>query len=231
MFDYSVLTVDVEALLLENEINLAKALELLTLFSIQEKAKSQKIYPETIDAQKKGICIRMMKAFEGQELPVKVYPGARFKAEHEGQTGYYFEDASSLLEDVITWAREVGIPVPEGFLVDKVTLEDEPVDIGDSAKVDHVSDLDPKGLSVKNIQDPDLVSFGDKQYPAAKFYGALFAGLFMARTGGAVRKEQLEIVLKKMGFVGDLKLKDKDFQALWKAIPKPLKIPGKPAVQ
>lgn len=267
MFDYSALAVDVDNLKLKDEIDFSEAISLFTHFALQKKAKTQKIFPETIEAQKRAITQRMLKAFDEEELSYKGHPFSEPRVELEGQWGYNIEKIRVSFSDVISWAIKVSIPVPAEFQYVDAEIQQEaaepPAPQGEaiasetaeppapqeevvvnetsepSAPTEEAvvyeaidcSTIDVQALNVATIEDGALKSMGDDQYPAAKFYGALFAGLLMGRQSGTVRKNDLERALKKMGFVGDLKIKDKDFQSLWKAIPKGLKLQGKPPVE
>lgn len=252
MFDYSEYIVDVDILKIENEISLSKGMDMLVYFAILEKSKRQELSDETIKALQSAVSSRMMAAIEKGEFQYRVLPDKLLIDEYLDETLYYFENAKAYYDDIISWAINGSMPVPVEYHSDFTDKQQERVALKVSQKELHERHEEPEkqleiseastkeaevdaslmstcqALKVENIDDDTLKSMGDDQYGAAKFYGALFAGIAMGRHGGSLRKEDLERMLKKMGFTNDKKIQDKDFQALWKAIPQALKIKGKP---
>lgn len=152
MFDYSVLTVDVDDLLLASDINLEKALNLFTFFAVQEKAKTQKIFPEKVESLKMTICQRMTKAFDDKEFECATFPDKEFYMELPDDTGYLFGAATASFTDVVCWARKAGIPISDDFYT-RVFPEEKVVK--DKAK--------KKSAKVKKSQDPEQLSAIEKR--------------------------------------------------------------------
>jgi hypothetical protein len=115
MFDYSVLAVDVDDLLLASDINLDNALNLFTFFAVQEKAKVHKISPAKVESLKREISQKMTKAFDENEFKYLPFPDKEFQMSSPDDNGYIFEAAKASFTDVICWALKAGIPIPDEF--------------------------------------------------------------------------------------------------------------------
>jgi hypothetical protein len=223
MFDYSVLTVDVDNLLIASDINLSKARELLVLFAVQEKAKTQKIIPEQIDSLKQAINLRMMKAFDENEFEYVTLPNEEFCMESIGGFGYKFEVATASLSDVIGWALKAGIPIPDDFYA-KV-FPGKVTDAKAITRPDKANEqLGPEALTAKERRELGQLRI-EKQKWNESISAAVAAGFHFASLpkGTKVKKDEVIDFIYNAGHK-DLPLSTID--KIRDALPEELKHPG-----
>ncbi len=200
MFDYSVLSVDVDNLLIASDINLSNARELFTLFAVQEKAKTQKIIPEQIDSLKQAITLRMMKAFDENEFQYVTLPNEVFRMESIDGCGYRFKAATASLSDVVGWARKAEIPIPDDFYakvfpgkVTKTKAKIKPAKAHEQ--------LSPETLTAKERRELGQLRI-EKQKWNESISAAVAAGFHFANwpDGKTFTKDQLERFIREAGY-------------------------------
>lgn len=119
MFDFSALAIDEDNIFRSSNINLEDALDLLTFYCLKQKEKKQNIYPETINMQKTFMRQRMVEAIDNKEFIFSVLltpSGGFYYEEKDGGVYYAFYEADISLKELVRWANEVGIPLPDKLL-------------------------------------------------------------------------------------------------------------------
>jgi hypothetical protein len=245
-------TIDIDYLAWTEKLKLSDAVELFVSSVIRERAKTQNIFSDTARKYREHFSEMIFQAVNGGQLTCEEIPGCFFYYDSGDVQGYDLSAAVSPKADLMSWARDNKIPVPEEMTTESLSdnplknelqkAEEELFDLTskvsdiqqfvqkDEQEIVEVYELVIDGLDISKIDDPDLKAMGDDvTYPAVRLYAALYAGLLIGRHGREFTMDKLDSKLREIGFRSDLKLNGDDFKKIWDAIPKSLKNKGRQA--